>query len=284
MKTTPDYLKGCAIGCGVVLILVLLFGAGSFFWVRMLTNRAVDLREQLESTLPDQQSFTPSVDGTIAGDRIESFLEVRRRLMPFCEGFGVLADDMQSMNERVVELDASEEVAARDLFDAMSNAGRVSRKMFGIGQRLAEFSTARNAALLELEMGLGEYTWIYVIAYYSWLEYPPERFALTEESYPRIYRDRVSGNVRDMLERQIAAIEGSGVNGGEMQPRLETLRSEVAALDQDPERVPFAAATPPALAASLEPFRTELEAAYCAATSELDYMRTERDGLDHDHM
>jgi hypothetical protein len=40
---------------------------------------------------------------------------------------------------------------------------------------------------------------------------------------------------------------------------------------------------PRELAASLEPFREELELLFCPATGELDIMRTEKRGLKYDH-
>ncbi len=38
--------------------------------------------------------------------------------------------------------------------------------------RLLEFAGARNQALLDVGMGLGEYTWIYWLTYHAWLGHP----------------------------------------------------------------------------------------------------------------
>ena len=289
MAKASAYLKGCALGCGGVLLLVIVLVAGWVVSVRGLSNRAVDLRDRLEATLPDQYSFTPSADGAIAADRVDRFLRVRERLMSFCRDFTELGDEIQTVDDHVTDLEASNDPAFGDLLEVLSGAGRISRGMIAIGSELGEYSVARNEALLEEEMGLGEYTWIYAVTYFSWLGHQPTKFALSEEDYPRIFQDRVSGNLRQMLRRQLSAADrgadaSASIADEEARAHLALLRDEVLALDGDPQRLLFAEGLPTALESSLEPYRTELESVYCPATSELDFMRTEGSGLAHDHL
>ena len=133
-------------------------------------------------------------------------------------------------------------------------------------------------------MGLGEYTWIYVVAYYSWLGHQPTNFALGEGERPRIFADRVLGEVRDMIGRQLETLSASPGAAQADSSLIGLMQSELEAMEGDPDRLPFAEGMPVELEASLEPFRERLERTYCAATSELDFMRTERGRLGHDHL
>jgi len=282
-------LKGCALGCGGLFLLGMLVVGGFLLSVRSLANRAVDLRQSLESTLPDQQSFTPRLDGTIPPDRLERFLEVRWQLMTFCPQFTELAAGMSEMDDHVAELESNPDATPRDLLGLFGRVGGIGRGMLGVGRWLGEFSVARNEALLAQEMGLGEYTWIYVITFYSWLGHEPASFALAEGEQPRIFQERILGDVREMLRRQLGEVEtevgeSNGRATSEASARLRALRLEVEAMDEDASRLPFADGLPATLVGSLEARRQELEGAYCAATSELDFMRTERVGLKHDHL
>ena len=288
-KSAGGCLKGCALGCGGLFLLGGLVVVGFALSVGSLATRAVDLRHTLESTLPDQKSFTPSLDGTIPLDRLERFLEVRRQLMTFCPEFTELAAGMVGMDDHVAELESNPDATPRDLFSLFGRVGRIGRGMVGVGRWLGEYSVTRNETLLEQEMGLGEYTWIYVVAYYSWLDHEPANFALAEGEAPRIFYQRVLGEVREMMRRQLDQMEAGRGGPGDRDEAgsvafLEALRAELASLDEDVTRLPFADGLPAGLRGSLEPFRQELAAAYCAATSELDFMRTEKAGLGHDHL
>lgn len=290
MARPSGCLKGCALGCGGLFLLGILAVGGFMLSVRGLANHAVDLRDRLEATLPDQRSFTPPADGGLSTARIERFLEVRSRLMTFCPEFTELAEGMAGMDDHVAELESNPDASPRDLFGLFGRIGRISSGMLGVGRWLGEFSVARNEALLEHEMGLGEYTWIYVLAYYSWLGYEPTNFALGEGERPRIFRDRILGEVRGMMRRQLDELQeeaGPVVVVPEdeeaAQSLLVLLRRELEAMEAESDRLPFAGGLPTEMETSLLPFRERLEAAYCAATSELDFMRTEKGRLGHDH-
>ena len=47
--------------------------------------------------------------------------------------------------------------------------------VFGMVGNMGEFTQLRNQALLDQDMGLGEYIWIYVLVYNSWLGHPPNQ-------------------------------------------------------------------------------------------------------------
>ena len=91
---------------------------------------------------------------------------------------------------------------------------------FLVGRDFGDYITRRNKVLLANEMGLGEYTWIYVTTYHSWLGHEPARLFSTAER-PGVYEKRVNLQVREMIERRVA--DG-------MPPDLESWEAEIEQL------------------------------------------------------
>lgn len=140
---------------------------------------------------------------------------------------------------------------------------------------LADFYTARNRALMDVHMGLGEYTYIYVLAYHAgaWgaaagRGAPSGRTALddrTREAFLKALDSRLT-----RLKKQAAEPE-----------EIRALEAEIHALEEDPERIPWRDGLPTAIAGSLEPYRERLEALYCAAAAEFALSRSQRRGVIH---
>jgi len=266
--------KRTGIGCGLLLMLLVFAAGGLWLNVRLLSGRAVGTREKLEETYGSVDRFTPAVDGTIPAERVERFLAVRASLSAGCDEFTALKatfDTMASRVDRLHEEESERELKGKDFLPLLTAGGLVMKRMAGLGPALGHYEIARNRALLDHDMGLGEYTWIYVTAYYGYLERRPEPFALDKQHRPRIFRDRVRAEVLGMLRRLVA----EGADDG--------WREELGALEADPDRVPFEDGVPGVLAASFEPYREPLERSFCPATSELDVMRTEKDGWRFEH-
>ena len=60
-------------------------------------------------------------------------------------------------------------------------------------------------------------------------------------------------------------------------------QTELAALQANPERLPFAEGLPARLTIELESYREDLLRLHCPATDELDLTRTEREGIGFEH-
>lgn len=270
-KSGRPLLRGCAIGCGLLVLLGALF-AGGFTWsMARLDRGALAGRESLEQEYPGPDRYTPRVDGTIPEERMRRFLAVRRELAASCAPIAEHWRRFDAMNE----LAESEDASPREFFRQVS---RVARDFPHVPQDYGAYVAARNRALLEQRVGLGEYTWIYSVAYLGGLGYRPMR-AMPGSEHPDLMIERVIPQLREMMARRLAEA------GGEERPpgSLAPWRAELDALTQDPRRVPFQDGLPPELAASVEPFRPELEALACPEASELDLTRTVRRGLWYDH-
>jgi len=265
--------KPLGIGCLALLGVGLLAAGGALVFVRVTGDRDIRTLAQLNASLPDAATFTPEFDGGVAPARLERYLAVRDALAGGCAEFGEFAAAAAAVDGLA---NAEEEPAAGPFF---RDAGRAIKGVFGVARRLGRRLETRNRALLAEGMGLGEFTWLQVVAYHGWLRKPATPFALARAGEPRILEDRVFAQARAMIRRLVAAHEKAGLPQADADP----WRRELAALDADPARAPFADGVPPAVAATLEPYRARLEDLWCEATCEVDLSVTEHEGIGFEH-
>jgi hypothetical protein len=274
------WLKGCAIGCG---LLVLLGGVACWVTISMVgrlfegLHRAEESFAALEDELGGVDAYTPPPDGGIAPERLNVFLEVRQACRP----------DREELEKAIADFPAEElsGESAGGFEKLRRGVGAVSRILDGLGRYL----TSRNQALREARMGLGEYTYLYGIAYHSWLGHRPaegpvivldgREVSVLEHTdsplSPRAVQRRYRRHLLSMLRRQLAAAETGQLEASDWR---EKLAEEIHRVEDDPGRVAWQDGLPETIAASLEPFREELEAAYSRTTNpaELPFAEGER--------
>ena len=266
-KTRRTTLKHYGIGCGLLVLLVVVVLSVMIGSVFFGYREAFTIRADLERLYDTQEEYTPDATGAIPAERLQRFLAVRESLLPLCE----TVSTHQRLFSRIQEQADAEEPPSGAFF---RDALRAAASMLRVGRDFGDYVTARNAALLEQEMGLGEYTWIYVVAYLSWLDHPPLP-ALAGGSSKNVYRDRVFPQVREMIRRQVEL-------AGEV-PSSVAWRSELELLDRVEGRIPFEHGLPRELEVSLEPLRDKLERLGCPAASELEVVLTVKSGIGYDH-
>lgn len=258
-------LKNTAIGCGALLLLgVGAFGVLIFVSVNPFGD-AIAAREQLDNRFGDQADYRPPADGVIAPDRLDAFLSVRQAVSALCDGFRETEQQFKSMEH----LDDDEEVHGREVF---GEALKTTRMALGLAPRIGELFEVRNQALLDAGMGLGEYSYIYAVAYHDRLVGPHTGRLLFDD--PDTNR-RIRLALRSMLERQLEELRFADA------PPESTaaLEAEVAAMNEDPDRLPWQDGLPAQIAASVAPQRERLEALYCESAASLDLLRNTRRGL-----
>jgi hypothetical protein len=155
---------------------------------------------------------------------------------------------------------------------------------------LGRLIETRNRALLDAEMGFGEYYYLYATVYYGWLGRSPgdclrgvsvqtdgqgHTMSFSDGAHsgdlPGVYRTTYMG----MLRRSLA--QGDTVG----RPRDETWRAavqaELDALEHDGARMPWADGLPEMVTRSLGPFRQRLETRYWKVSNcfELTTLETE---------
>jgi hypothetical protein len=227
-------------------------------------NRAVDARLEIEKRFGPQEAFVPPPSGAPAPERLEAFLDVRRALSVTCADFA-------HAEEQVRELEGLDDQEGVSAWAAVKQALSTSKSMMGMGPLLGNFFETRNQTLLDTGMGLGEYTYIYVLAYREKILDPPEDLGLLG---PRIVNRRVRAALVSMLENQLQVLTDSGA----ATDSLAELENELAVLAADTARIPWHDGLPPAITDALAPFRKELDALHCPATAPLELMLNEKRG------
>ncbi|MCB1183582.1 hypothetical protein KDM41_09110 [bacterium] len=263
---------GCGIGCGLVLIILGGVGTCSYFAFKDIKTDAEGLdagREQLRAEFGAAEDYTPNADGTVDAARLETFLAVREAIEPA----------RREMSDMLSTLDGDAGIASK--FKA--GMKMVSSVMGFVGER--------NRVLLEQGMGVGEYRYLYTVAYFGMLGKDPAdgpSFVLAgdgdheddggvrmtwnnddedevRDGRARFVRREVHRLQTAILENQLAALESTVPAAGD--PWTATLQAEVAAMRAESLRFAWEEGLPDPLRASLEPFRDRLEAGYDPMTS-----------------
>lgn len=211
------------------------------------------------------REFRPSPSPGIPADRLAVFLAIRE----------ALAEPRDNLTRAI------EGIAPADGGSGMATGFRAARAGLGMAPGVLEFSRARNEALLEHEMGVGEYTWIYWYTYTAWLGHPADDSLLHEIMEQRSRSDngvtiQIDGGLEPerltwRLRRDIAAMLRNLLDDLDSESEPSSIRdhvaSEVAALEADPARVPWQDGLPEGFDQGLEPNRGALEATYSKATN-----------------
>jgi len=293
-STATKWIVGCSIGCGALILLMVALSAGTYFAVRDVVEDVQESKAAMEALTERYgrvSDFTPEAGGVIEPARMEVFLRARDAMMPFrtelAESLSVLGDAQES----------GEDASSGSFMQKMRAGLNLLPGIFA-------FHTHRSEALLEAGMGLGEYRYIYVMAYYSWLARSPADgppFTLVGDTDVRIDADtsfddddwgdqeefevresraeqilgRLHREILPMLRRQQAALERLEARPGEDVWR-RALADEIAALEADRFRIPWQDGLPDVLRQSLEPFKARLEASYSPMCNPLEM------GMGHD--
>jgi hypothetical protein len=277
-NTTKKWLVGCGIGCAVIILILIVLGVGGYVFFKNLIGDFQE-QEELMATLTERYGeigdFQPEPDGSIGPSRIEAFISVRDAFAPFREKLEI---SMQELQDRAGQSEV-EVKKPKNIFE-MVKLG------FGLVPQIAEFMKFRNQALLDAEMGMGEYYYIYAIAYFSWLGKLPEDgpdfevsgeedrgIRMDEADIQEIREERRDSMLRrlhrtllPMLKNQHEKLLTRGAS--ETQSEWEgLLKAEIQAMEDDRFRLPWEDGLPDMTKASLEPYRDRLDQSYNAMTN-----------------
>ncbi len=278
---TGTWALGCGGGCVLLGVVVAALALGGVILVRDSLESfddAVKVRAELEGRHGAVGEFVPWAGGEIPPERIESFLAVRRETAAarrrMAEAFAVIP-----MSE-----DEARKLDEQPAGEKVRGVVAVVRSTLGMGARIGGFFAARNRGLEAHGMGLGEYTYLYTVVYHSWLGRPVDEGPITG----RDRQDRVTveiqhgASVRRLHDDLVAMLRNgleSAGPGGEG-AWAATLSDELEAMAGDGSRVPWQDGLPPATVASLDPYRSRLEAAYDPVSNPFELAINTRDGWD----
>lgn len=290
-STATKWLIGCGVGCLIVVMIVAALIFGGVLFVRGFVEeaqRAESTSDALEERFGEVRDYRPAPGGAIPAGRIETFLAVRETVAP-----------ARAEMERIFATlggpaGGETDESARGVFSKV-------RAGFGLIPRILEYFAERNDALLQHGMGLGEYYYIYSVAYYSWLEKSPadgppfrlegqssgnwriesgewesesgwQRDEVREDRIERLTQ-RANRLITPMLRHQLEELEAGEYD----ETWRDALAQEIEALERDRDRLPWADGAPGVITASLEPFRDALEKSYSAPCNGLEF------GMEHNH-
>jgi len=274
-STTKKWLIGCGIGCGVVIVGLVILGTAGYFFIKDIV-KDFEETEILMETLTERygkiREFIPDPEGAIRPARIEIFLAVRSSMVL------VMEEMKRSMNilSEMEQTDRDTEEPSPHLFTKIKTG-------LSFATKVAEFYRSRNQALLDNDMGMGEYYYIYVMSYYSLLgkspaDGPPFRVEdqadgrriismgrrrETQEDRMDLMLRRVHRQIFPILQNQYTRLTEGDVSRAKEKWRT-ALAAEIKAMESDRYRLPWEDGLPDILKTSLEPYRSRLESSYSA--------------------
>jgi hypothetical protein len=264
-ESSRQWFKGCALGCGGLVVLFVLMIFGMSVSMRTAFDDAHEDRQALEERFGDNEAFTPVVDGSVTAERVEAFLTVREALSAIHAEIGDVDEEMGSFEN----LADGEEPPLREALPAIFS---LTKSMIGLPWVFGEIERTRNRALVDAGMGLGEYAYIYTAAFHDQLVAPTQEANLFGASAAN---SRVRANLRGMIERQLTAAE-SGESDDEA--LVSALTAELQALDEDDLRIPWQDGLPEQITASFTDFRGRLDSTYSAAAAEFELLNSSVEG------
>jgi hypothetical protein len=274
-RRIPGWVKFCGIGCGAMILIAVGMLVGSFFFFRdaiqdfgAADRSAEDVLERYGAI----SEFRPDRAGAIPRERIEAFLAARDAVEP-------------------ARFEADRSLAT---LSADPERGGAFRKLWAatrVLHQLAGFHQQRNEALIEAEMGLGEYYYIYTLAYYSWLGKSPAdgpSFQLVGDNgyvLQDAFQDLGESEVREIradtarrslnrlllpvLRGQLSDPSGN-VDPDDGRRWKEALELEIAALEADDHRIPWEDGLPEIIESSLLLYRDRFERSYSPMCNALE--------------
>ncbi len=280
-KSTKNWLIGCGIGCGAIVVLLLVLLALGFFFVKDMVNKfeeTGELTNSLKDLYGEIEDYTPSPDGRISYESMEDFLYVRESLVPFRD----------KLENYISILDSARKQESREDVKKPRQGLQVIKSVFGLIPGIADFYAQRSQALLDVEMGLGEYMYIYILTYYSMLKKPPgdgPGFHLVQDETDWRFdewdkednieernvkmTEKINQLILSMLKNQLPQMDSPATTSEKDEWRGVFL-AEIQSLEDDVRRIPWEDGLPFVIEASFRPFLTRLENSYSSMVNILE--------------
>lgn len=282
--TTKKWLIGCGVGCGVIIVLVVILIIGGVIFVKNLVKgfeESEELMNNLVERYGEVSEYCPEPHGSIPAARLEAFIRVREASDPIRRE---IEDTIRMLSDKT----GGEGEDRRP-------SGVIGKIRAGVGMvpKIADWLKVRNQALLDQEMGPGEYSYLMIIVYFSWLEKP-----LIDGSAFDVFRGNEGGGfqyrwdeeeeseevrtdfalrrlrriVLPMLKNQAEKLAAVSLDEAGQKWRT-ALEEEIAALEDDRYRLVYEDGLPEAIKSSLEPFRSRLAALYSPLSIHIELSR-----------
>ena len=264
-KVSPSR-KSKRSGCFLAVIAMLFVITSGIYFSTSGLRDAKRLEQALIDRYDWANNYTPAIDGHIPSQRLEQFVRVRQAVQSHCHDYQAILDSIARLDDLESDQDTTAQETASTGMDSFKSA-------FSAGPKMIEFSNARNQALLDAGMGLGEYMYIYLTAYGQ---------NLTSESaspYSGMEEARLSLRARNeftrILKNQLTALETSGRQSSHAE-LADGLRQEIEALETGAHSSPWPEGPIGAARESLAPYQQQLDELYCSGLVKLELLQKNR--------
>ncbi|HYA48565.1 MAG TPA: hypothetical protein VEG35_02595, partial [Burkholderiales bacterium] len=159
-KSSNKWLVGLGIGCGGIVVLIIVIFIGGYFFVKSTTQglrESDELMRSLTAKYGRIEEYCPDPSGAIPAGRLEVFLSVRDAAGP---ARAKLEESLEALMKNR-DVAGGQRRSPGAVFEAIKTG-------VGMVPQISDFLKGRNQALLDKQMGAGEYYYLYVIVYYSW--------------------------------------------------------------------------------------------------------------------
>lgn len=297
-KKISKWKIGCGIGCGSILLIVIIITAIGYSLIKdsiVAFEETEKSMKQLTEKYGNVHDYCPPPDGTITPERITAFLSVRENMIP-------IQNEMKDSIIQIIEKINRAEDEGETFMGVVGLIKDASKVL----PKLAKYYTVRNQKLMDVEMGPGEYFYIYVTAYYGCLGFSPTdgpdfRFLGGGTGNSSLYyamqdilkdKDkkeeepgtdpwktegvgsiaRVRGFFLPMLECRLKKLnENTAETNETLIARRNALETEITALEKNRRRVPWQDGLPTELQTTFQPFEERLKACYSKLTNPLEF-------------
>ncbi len=254
------FLIGCGIAAGVGVLLLVVGGLLSYAWVKKQLPHLDQVREArttLTERFGQRDDYVPPLDGQLESARIELFVAVRESLLATRGEIGGRLETFMSRTDRP-------DWEGRNIFQKFVEGLSLARGGVGLFREAATYVGARAERLLAVEMGEGEYTYLFCLVSYAWLEWDPEavldREWFAKNDLEEAFYEFRSQHRRTFLKQMRSLRRELEAKSERSAAETQTLEMVSAALDAaHGDDFPFQGVLPPAWVAVLEPYRARFE-------------------------
>ena len=250
----------------IALAVVIFFVAAGYHFFIAPIQQSKKLEQALIDRYDWANRYTPPANGFIEAERVKAFLQVREAVQTNCNTF-------QAIFDSVIRIENIDEDPDMSTGEKMSEVFGTVKSMYGAAPAFLIFMDARNQALLDMEMGIGEYMYIYLASYGPQLANEHNsRYAEQEDAF-------ISQRARDeyiqILRNQLDALDLAGPETS--YPQLKAaLNGEVDRLKDSLETSPWPDGPPPATRESLMPYQPQIDELYCEGVVRVELLQKNR--------
>jgi hypothetical protein len=252
------FLIGCAIVVASFVLLGISSSLGIFFWFKSQMpdmKQVEDTRKELIERYGRREDFVPEV--SLRPERIELFLAVRESLLTQRAEIGQRAQTFVEHTKGPGAEAEKDGVVSKIVHGVRTGRGLL--QLFRVG---AGYVGVRAEKLKAAEMGEGEYSWLYSLMSFAWLQWDP-RTAFGEAWF----EDHEIGELPDdlMVEYRRLFMRQLRNQRRELEAKAEPSPAEERMLDRvkqalDSSEFPFQEDLPKEWAKVLEPYRARFTA------------------------